>query len=212
MSIADVSLALAGIFQSVDLVKQIARQGRAAETPMRTSIESLLKLDAESSAAVYGGVAGVRSGLTLLHDQFGYEGGRRESELFRYAIGVIVLERRLMKNPAMLQQITDGINRAQEQVRLFNDTLHPSVLAGLADVYSRTLSTFSYRIQVQGDPRFLQNPDLANKVRALLLAGVRSAVLWRQKGGSRLQLLLSRGKIVRQTEAYLQTLKGNLSE
>ncbi|MEK7758734.1 MAG: DUF489 family protein, partial [Pseudomonadota bacterium] len=43
----------------------------------------------------------------------------------------------------------------------------------------------------------LSNPAIADKVRAALLAGIRSAVLWRQLGGRRWQLLFSRGKLAR---------------
>ncbi|XMR37004.1 DUF489 family protein [Escherichia coli] len=41
------------------------------------------------------------------------------------------------------------------------------------------------RIQVAGTPLFLQQPLVQHKVRALLLAGIRACVLWRQLGGSR---------------------------
>jgi high frequency lysogenization protein len=68
------------------------------------------------------------------------------------------------------------------------------------------LSTFNYRIQVKGEQKFLENPENINKVRALLLAGVRSAVLWRQKGGSRLQLLFSRAKTLQTTTRLLNSL------
>ena len=49
--------------------------------------------------------------------------------------------------------------------------------------------------------------DTTSKVRTLLFAGIRAAVLWRQKGGSRLKLLLSRKKYVEQAELVLQKFK-----
>jgi len=42
----------------------------------------------------------------------------------------------------------------------------------------------------------LPNDDNAAKIRALLLAGIRAAVLWQQLGGSRWKLFWSRRKYV----------------
>ena len=49
---------------------------------------------------------------------------------------------------------------------------------------------------MSGDPQLLKQVDNQHKVRALLLAGVRSAVLWRQLGGKRRQILLNRQRIL----------------
>ena len=46
-----------------------------------------------------------------------------------------------------------------------------------------------------GDPNVLQREENAARVRALLLAGIRSAVLWRQTGGRRWQLIFRRRKV-----------------
>ncbi|MEH6454630.1 MAG: DUF489 family protein, partial [Psychromonas sp.] len=43
-----------------------------------------------------------------------------------------------------------------------------------------------------------------HKIRALLLAGVRAAVLWRQIGGKRRQLIFSRKAMLHQTKQNLQ--------
>jgi len=70
-----------------------------------------------------------------------------------------------------------------------------SVVANLAGLYQETLSTFKFRIQVGGDPRLLQNTENAAKIRALLLAGIRAAMLWRQVGGRRWHLLFFRSRL-----------------
>ena len=54
---------------------------------------------------------------------------------------------------------------------------------------------------VNGHGGHLQNPRVANKIRALLLAGIRATLLWYQVGGSRWGLLWSRKK-------YLQSAQG----
>ncbi|HSX19775.1 MAG TPA: DUF489 family protein, partial [Gammaproteobacteria bacterium] len=46
-----------------------------------------------------------------------------------------------------------------------------------------------------------------NKIRTILLAGVRSAVLWRQLGGSRWQLTFGKKTLLQDAQALLQELK-----
>ena len=59
-----------------------------------------------------------------------------------------------------------------------------------------TVSTLGPRIIVRGDPALLARPESANRIRALLLAGIRAAVLWRQCGGTRVGLILGRRRLL----------------
>ena len=70
------------------------------------------------------------------------------------------------------------------------------VCHSLSGIYQDTISTFKYRIKVTGSMQQLQNPANADLIRALLLAGIRSAVLWRQLGGRRWRLLAQRRRLL----------------
>jgi len=59
------------------------------------------------------------------------------------------------------------------------------------------------RIVVNGRPLYLQNSSIVHQIRALLLAALRSAWLWRQVGGKRWALLLRRRAIAERAEAWL---------
>jgi len=206
MSIQESTLALAGVFQAVNLVKQVARQGLVDQQPFEVSINSVLKLDADSTEAVYGGAAGVKIGLQTLVEQFGGQSSQRDGEIMRYVLGITFLERKLIKNPRMLDALQEGIKESIEQSQA-NPVTHPDILSHLAQLYSETISSFDYRIQVSGEPRYLKNPENADRIRALLLAAIRSAVLWRQTGGRRLQFLWSRKKIVEAANSYLEVIR-----
>ena len=65
----------------------------------------------------------------------------------------------------------------------------------MAQLYIDTLGTLDSRIQVTGNANILRRPDIASKIRALLLMGVRFAWLWRQLGGRRWHLLTHRNRI-----------------
>ena len=87
-----------------------------------------------------------------------------------------------------------------------NSSPKSGVMANLAGIYTDTLSTFAFRIHITGKQNYLTNINNTNKIRTLLLAGVRAAVLWRQMGGNRWQLLLSRKQIVDDAKLLLNEI------
>src|SRR3546814_5375159 len=54
---------------------------------------------------------------------------------------------------------------------------------------------------VQGNPHYLGQADIVSEIRALLLAALRSAVLWRQMGGSLFDFLLGRRQMLAAIES-----------
>lgn len=197
-------IALGGVFQAAHLAAQIAERGVADSQAMEASIHSLFKINADNVADVYGGLQGIEAGLRLIHQQLGEK--RADNILVtQYVITLLHLERKLAKDPAMLQQISDGIQLATERAEHFHE-LHSNILAQLADIYANTISNLKPRIMIQGDPLHLQNPENVNRIRALLLAGIRSALLWRQCGGSKWQIIMKRKKMAEQARRLLHII------
>jgi len=201
-NIHDKTLALAGIFQAVSLVQQIGTTGQVDLHDMETSLQSLLDLDPHSVEAVYGQVSNLRSGLQKLTVQLDSNKEGMDLDITRYVVSLLHLERKLAKQPAMLEEISKGIQRAKQQMEHYPLT-HENILANLADIYAKTISQLSPRIMVSGEQAYLSNPDSANKIRALLLSGMRSAILWRQLGGSRWQIIFSRNKFIKEAQRIL---------
>jgi high frequency lysogenization protein len=71
------------------------------------------------------------------------------------------------------------------------------VCHSVAGVYQDTFSRLPQRIKVTGSAQHLENGENADIVRSLLLAGVRSAYLWRQLGGRRWKLAFQRRAMLR---------------
>ena len=46
----------------------------------------------------------------------------------------------------------------------------------------------------------------ASRIRTALFAGVRSVILWKQLGGSKLKLLFFKGQYSKQIDSYLDTI------
>ena len=110
----------------------------------------------------------------------------------------------------MLDKISKGLQRAREQMSYFSLT-HENVIASLAGIYQDTISTLLPRIIVQGEQSLLSQQANANKIRAVLLAGIRAAVLWRQTGGNRLQFLFGRKAYLQAAENLLKKTGGESS-
>jgi high frequency lysogenization protein len=153
---------------------------------MEASLASVFKLESDSAADVFGGNAGVRRGLRVLIEQV--EGGDRDLPLFHMLVNVLKLERSLSRNAEVNRRLGEALEGMQRQLQHFPVT-HPTILARLADIYSAHLSNLKPRITVVGNPLYLQQPAQAQRVRALLLAATRAAVLWHQLGGRRRHLL-----------------------
>jgi high frequency lysogenization protein len=206
MDIEDRTLALAGIFQATTLVRQIARQGMVDQIPFDVSINSLWKIDASSTIEVYDSIAGVSTGLYTLNRMLqNTPYHSQDLEIVRYALGLMFLERKLIKNERTVQTVRQGIEGITDQLDIHLIT-YAEAIEQLAHLYMKTLSTFDYRIQIKGEPHHLKNEINVYRIRALLLAGIRSAVLWYQKGGNRLQLLFSRKKTAQAVKTLLQQI------
>lgn len=203
-TLANQTIALAGLTQAVQLVQRIARTGTADGDDVEASLASILKLNPDDVLDVYGSLDKLRTGLKGLEKQLGAP-DRVDTELARYAASLIFLERKLQQNPAMLEKIRAGVERATAQTAHFGLS-HDNVVASLADIYQETISQLKPRVMVVGEPLHLNNPANANRIRALLLAGIRAAVLWRQCGGSRWKFLLYRRKMQAEATRLLKSL------
>jgi len=195
-------VALAGVFQAARLVRDIARTGQFDNTAYSHSIESLFTFDPESTAAVFGGELGISSGLRAIVTQL--ENPReRDIEVAQYVISMIHLATQLQANGKSLDELAEALDSLQQRQNDF-DLSSQTRTAQLADLYQSHISEITPQIMVRGEPLHLQNSDNAARVRSALLAGIRAAVLWRQCGGKKRQLLFSRGRIVKLAHEILK--------
>lgn len=191
-------IALAGLLQSVHLVSSIAHTGLVSQDSMEHSLRSIFVLNPDSISEVFSGTEGIRTGLKLLGEVLGRFDFRAHGDLLRYSLAVIKLERTLAAMPGLSREIGARIASIDERRMLRQDGsrgLDEATISALAELYEQTLSRIEPRIRVSGKPNYLQNAHNVDRIRALLLSAVRSAVLWHQVGGRRWQLLLARGQL-----------------
>ena len=191
-------VALGAVFESAALVDKVARTGQVSEPAVGCMLGSLLVRDPKDTLEVYGGDdLNLRDGYRALVSSLERDPTSLQREPLRYALALLALERQLAKRSDLLQIMGSRLDQIHSQVEHFGPT-HENVVAACGSLYEDTISTFRQRIQVHGDMRHLQQPSNASKIRALLLAGIRSARLWRQLGGHRWQLVFSRKKLLKE--------------
>lgn len=201
----DRTLALAGIYQCVLLVQDIARTGNIADAQLSSILETLFRFDAPEVLHVYGDLNTIKRGLTALIDQLSGNSQTIDKEIIQYGISLIHLERNLSRSPDLMNTLSSELEKVKNRMEYF-DLSHENIIAGLADIYQQHISPLGPKIMVQGEHVYLSQQNNANKIRALLLAGIRSAVLWKQCNGGRLQLIFSRKKYIKSATELLNSL------
>ncbi|HEX6929437.1 MAG TPA: high frequency lysogenization protein HflD [Gammaproteobacteria bacterium] len=201
-SIEDRVLALAGLIQAAWLTDRIAYTGNTEQAALDATLGSLFSFQADSVAGVFGGNRGVRPGLEILARVLDNKGGPDDLRLTKYLVALAGHAKRALQSDELMDAVRRGLERAEQQKTHFNGWEAP-VVASLADVYVRTIGTLEPRILISGEPARLQNPGNVDHIRALLLAGIRAAVLWRQTGGRKWQLMFSRGRLKQAADRLL---------
>ena len=199
------TLALAGVFRAAALVNILANEGTLSENDLRISIESIFETDPENTVQVFGNTKNLSLGFKTLLNQLGKDNSNRDIDIARYVVSMLFLERQLMKSPEMLETLSTGVELATRQSEHFSTT-HENVIANLADLYSKTISQVGPRIMVNGEQSYLETTAISNKIRTLLLGGIRSAVLWYQLGGRRWHIIFYRQRYIQKAKEQLDIL------
>ncbi len=195
-------MALAGVFQATELVRQAANHGTWSGYAADTCLDSLLAIEADSVEEIYAGTDRLRLGAETLISVL--QGDRRYMESLGYAVSIMQLENNFRKKSAMQAHIGSellAIAAIDEDIE--EHEIRDLQAKQIAALYTETISTLAPRIVINGQPQHLQVDRTVNWIRTLLFAGLRSAVLWRQLGGGRFNLMFGRKKMLEQARTLL---------
>ncbi|MFV2032446.1 MAG: high frequency lysogenization protein HflD [Gammaproteobacteria bacterium] len=199
------TMALAGMFQCAALIEQMATNGDMNQAAFDCSFDSLFTFDAETTLDVFGDLAGLSRGLNELSQHLGGEGQPTSRHIAYYVLSMFKIAARLRGDEAMAGEILASLQKVDSQAHDF-ELSRRSIIAKIDGVYQNTVSKIEPRIMVRGEQNYLSNGDNASKIRTLLLAGIRAAVLWSQLGGSKWKLLFSRKKYLLTANQLLNAL------
>lgn len=202
----ELHLALAAVCQAATLTQEVAHKGEAPQEYVEASLHSLVITDPKSTEEVFGGLDKIRLGFVSLESQLSNKALSKDAEITRYVASILGLERKLARKPKAVAQLAERISHIQRQ-QSHIDLYSNQMIANLASIYSDIISPLGPKIQVSGSPPQIKQVHVQQRIRALLLTGVRAAVLWRQLGGKRRNILLQRRKILHSVREILTQLK-----
>ena len=198
------TIALAGVCQAAYFANELASTGKVRDqNGLEALINSLYIIDCDDISEIYGSdMSNLNTGLKTVSYAF-----NRDPDyltVLKYTLTLLTLERKLNKRTDYLNLIQKGISDSK-LLQLPDDPHTPAVITKLANVYSSTVSLLQPRIILNGKPEYLKQAAITEKIRTTLLAGIRSAVLWTQMGGTQWQLLFKR-KLLVETASKLKRM------
>ena len=204
-SLEQQTIALAGVAQAARLVDQISKTGSYPLEFLEPSIHSLFEFDSDSVEGIFGGLPGIKLGLHNLSSLLASRQEQENRDVVRYVFSILYLERKFATDPGMMSVVRTRLEhtsfRAEHFASHVNDLCH-----SISGIYQDTLSKQKFRIKVTGSSQHLQDEKNADVIRALLLAGVRSAFLWRQLGGRRWKLVMQRKRLLQASQNLSRSL------
>lgn len=200
------SIALAALFQCCTQINRIAHTGYCDEQAVSTLFRALLVTDPNTIDDIYK-ISELKTGFRGLIEGFSAEGitDNSANELVKLAMQVISLTDRIVRNTSLYNRLSNEIDKLKDQI----EKACPDFLEGktsvvlskenvekFAQLYQSLISPNFSKLLIFGEERFLSSTENQNRIRALLLAGIRAVVLWNQVGGKKLYLMFRRKEIV----------------
>lgn len=193
-------LALAAIMQAVSLVDHLAFTGKIKnKNCFKASLNSLITANQSSVLDIYSSTDNLEVGIANLQHYCSPQGA--DDAAFTNKI----------KYLNQLNSLGKMVNKDASLARSIGESLSPDKVANhkktssalekyLAQVYYDNFSSLpaKRRIIVVGKKEYLREARNIDMIRALLFAGVRATLLWRNYGGSMLYLFTRRKKMFRQ--------------
>lgn len=174
-------LGLSGVTLAAVLVQRTANGHPVDQAAIDALLQAIVTHRAESPALIFPNPGVYREGARIARDAL--SGRVNAPDAVRYSVQLIELANLLRGVPQIVEKLRDLLDQLDPEHMTTSDA---------ARIYQQTISTLGKRIQVTGDPALLGREDVADRIRALLLAGIRMAWLWYQCGGRRWHLVLQR--------------------
>ena len=198
------TIALAGLYQSCQVVSKIAWGGEYNEQELTPLINCILKIDSTKTEDIYMDISNLQTGLIYLKKQIVGDIFTRSSETRRYIASLKQLSDNLMSDEKCIIKIQTLLKEMGNKVESM--TINEKT-AELSSIYQKTLSGFEPRIIVNGENLYLTDHTHASRIRTALFAGVRSMILWQQLGGSKLKLFFLKNQFAKQINKYLGMIR-----
>ena len=195
--------ALAGLHQACLVVSNLAWRGDYENKDFDALINCIIDTKSTTIENIFISQNYIEKGLRHLKKQIIDDIFTRSSETRRYIASLNKLSDTLMSDNSCINKIQLLLKSFSEKSKSM--TIDEKTIE-LSNIYQQTLSKFEPRIVVNGENKFLTDENHSSRIRTALFAGVRSVILWRQLGGSKLKLLFLKGQFSKQIDNYLDSI------
>ena len=133
------TIALAGLYQSLALVQQVAWHGDTSHASVTPTIKSILKLNTDNFIDAYENIENLNLGLTSLKETLEKRHNPRVIERTRYAINLMYIDNKLQTNPKTLSSLGAQIERINAQYSSVEESLS-DITQDLGTIYRESIS------------------------------------------------------------------------
>jgi len=207
------TIALAALFQCCTQIQRLASTGYYDEQAVACVIRSILVTDPETIEDIYE-PSKLIVGFKQLVDSFGRSDITKTAttiEVTKMALKLISLSHNIEKNTKIFNRLSDEIDSLKKAITTehpdfyeagINVVNDPNNMHLFGSLYQSIISPNFSKLLIYGEERHLRIPENQEKIRALLLAGIRSVILWRQVGGRRRYLVFRRKAILEYAQKF----------
>ncbi len=193
--------ALSALLDAIQGVRDLASTGRTELTRRIPLLEAVFNFDGDTPVVLYGQTFDFNPGLKIGAALSARSWGQGDDRL-RMAVQILALSGRLWRSASAGKRLSEAIESARRQQLAFG-VAHENTLQAMAQVYVDTIAPLGARIMVSGDPAVLTQDRVVTQIRALLLAAMRAAILWRHLDGSVWSLYFFRARWHREFNGLL---------
>ena len=209
------TIALAALFQCCTQIQRIATTGYFDERAVASVIRSLIVTDPKTKDDIYQ-ESDLVVGFKQILDSFGKGDMSKAADtivITKMALKLITLAHNVEGNDKVFNRMSDEIDALTRAIT----TDHPDFLTFgntqvvnteenfhlFGSLYQSIISPNFAKLIIYGEERCLREVSNQEKIRALLLAGIRAVILWRQVGGRRRFLVFRRKAILEYARAHV---------
>ncbi len=210
------TIALGALFQCCTQIQRIASTGYYDEKAVSCVLRALAVTDPKSVEDIYNPEY-LTVGFKQIIDSLGKTDLAKGADTIvvtKMALKLITLAHSVERNQRIYQRLSDEIDALSKAVTtehsdFLNDELCVSSINTqnnihlFGSLYQSIISPNFAKLLIYGDERFLRDTDNQERIRALLLAGIRAVILWRQVGGRRRYLIFRRKEILKYARMHV---------
>lgn len=208
------AIALAALFQCCSQIYRVANTGYQDDNALACLMRSIVVTNPKTIEDIYS-LDNLKVGFSQIIDSFD-KGNVAKTintiEITKMALKIISLSIQLMRNGKVFDRLSFEIDDISQRILLEHENFleadtsvinSSEIIHQFGTLYKSLISPNFSKLLIYGNEQCLRAPENQEKIRALLLAGIRAVILWRQVGGRRRFLVFRRNQIVDYAKKHL---------